>query len=91
MKAEEISEKILYLPVTNGRSESSIHVGKELIEQYAELRIQQEREKWKEEIFKALSKGAYLAITKVDVINTGIEPYFEDYYENEVKPRIETK
>ena len=53
--------------------------------------LQQEREKWKEEVFRALSRGAYLAITRVDVVNTGVEPYFEEYYETKVKPRIESK
>lgn len=37
--AEEISEAILYLPVTNGQAESSIFRGTEMIEQYTQQRV----------------------------------------------------
>ena len=83
-----------YLHINDGAYKDYIDFLEANITEYKqsqEQAIQQERERWKEEVFRALSRGAYLAITKIDVVNTGIEPYFEDYYETEVKQRIESK
>lgn len=84
MKAEEQTQITAFEFYENSDTANVYDV----MEQYSELRIQQEREKWKEEVFNALNRGAYLAITNIDVVNTGIEPYFEDYFDKEVKPRI---
>ena len=57
------------------------------IEQYAELRIQQEREKWKEEVIKAYQCGQDYEAYK----GMKLEPYPNglEYYESVVKPKYE--
>ena len=57
-------------------------------EQYAQVKVLEALES---EVPKALNRGAYLAITKIDIVNTGIEPYIEDYIETEIKPKYEKK
>lgn len=71
------------------------------VEQYAELRIQQElqqeREKWKEETKKEVLKALEMEFSKVDISmfdEDRSSDYTEQgkfYYETQVKPRIESK
>ena len=82
------------------------------VEQYAELRIQQEREKWKEETKKEVLEALEMEVIKIatdlqyqmfiitsnpqtaeDLECAKIEAFnrSKDYYETEVKPRIESK
>ena len=88
--AEEISEKILYLPVTNGQRESSIYRGSVLIESYKEQALKKEREKWEEETKQEVLEALEMEIPKA--INFYRESkYSEDeikcYYETEAKAK----
>lgn len=60
-------------------------------EQYAELRIQQEREKWKEMLKEEVVKTATNMFIGLGYGVKTSNHMANEYYENEVKPRIESK
>lgn len=92
MKAEEYFESLGFNEFQDdtlfNSCDKSFYTVTELMDSYAELRIQQEREKWKEEVIKAYDEGTIdlRYATKPPRRRTA-----KEYYETEVKPRIESK